>query len=216
MIKSTQKQASKSLLGSVPEKKIEKRDYISWSAMNMLERDEEGYIAKYLNGQTGFSNEAMDFGKVVAEALQDEKSADPHIRYIITFLPRFDTPELEITAKYKKRKLLGRPDTIMASFKEFREYKTGRTPWSQTKVDSHGQLVFYATIIFLLKKKIPTAYLDWIPTEYGEDGLKLTGEIKTFKRKPITLTDISQMLKRIENASVKIDKLWKKYGKKYK
>ena len=218
MTKSLQKQASSTQVSSIgvktlPQAKkghktgILKRDYISWSAMNLLEKDEDGYIAKYFNGQPGFSNDAMDFGKVVAEALENEKSEDPFIRHIITFLPRFDTPELEISARYKKRKLLGRPDTILKSFKAFREYKTGKTPWTQAKVDSHGQLVFYATIIFLLKKKIPEAYLDWIPTEYGEGGLKLTGDIKTFKRRPITLTDISRMLKRIEKASERIDKL---------
>ena len=214
MTKSLQKQASSAHISSIGIKALsqpKRRDYISWSAMSLLEKDEDAYVRRYLYGEEGFRNDAMDFGKVVADALQDEKSVDPHIRYIITFIPRFEVPEQEIVAKYKKMKLLGRMDSSDLSLSSFREYKTGRTKWTQTKVDSHGQLVFYATIIFLIKKRIPHAFLDWIPTEYDEDGfLKLTGDIKTFKRKAITLTDISQMLGRIKKASDRIDKLWKK------
>ena len=187
---------------------ITRRSYISWSAMNLLERDENAYIRQYIQGEQGFVNEAMSFGKTVADALQYEKSDDPYIRQIITLLPRFETSEKKLIAKYKKMSLLGYLDSTKESLAEFREYKTGRTPWTQSKVDSHGQLVFYAMIIFLLTKKIPVAYLDWMPTEYGEE-IKLTGEIKTFVRKPVTLSDISQMLKRVEDASERIDNLWK-------
>lgn len=65
----------------------------------------------------------------------------------------------------------------------FREFKTGKTPWTQERADDHWQLYFYAVMLEEETGHIPkTAYLDWIVTENDENGnIVPTGEIKTFE-----------------------------------
>jgi hypothetical protein len=91
--------------------------------------------------------------------------------------------------------------TAKKDLTEFREYKTGMREWTQAKVNTHGQLIFYAVMIWLKTGKLPECWLDWIRTEYDEYGeIKVTGEWKSFKRRPFSLVEVGSMLKRIEKA----------------
>ena len=151
----------------------------------------------------------MRFGKGIAEALELGQSEDPEVRLLISLLPSCELKEQEIRAKYKDIELLAKPDTHDKDFGKLREYKTGRNRWTQEKVNKHGQLDFYASVIYLNEKKIPLVHLDWIPTEYDENGfLKLAGGIHSFERK-ITIKDIAKMLSRIEKSWHGIQELWK-------
>jgi len=75
-----------------------------------------------------------------------------------------------------------------------REYKTGKIPWTQAKVQKHDQLVFYATMLKWEGKPVPEyCDLDWIETKETEQVvedfwreqpkiLDVTGRILSFRR----------------------------------
>lgn len=76
----------------------------------------------------------------------------------------------------------------------FGEYKTGKHPWTQAKVQKHDQLTLYATMLKALTGKIPE-YCDlfWIETQEGgvevedfwrtnEKEINVTGRIIPFRR----------------------------------
>jgi len=75
-----------------------------------------------------------------------------------------------------------------------REYKTGKIPWTQAKVQKHDQLVFYATMLKWEGNPVPEyCDLDWIETKETEQVvedfwreqpkiLDVTGRILSFRR----------------------------------
>lgn len=193
--------------------------YISWSQLSLVERSPLEYVEHYILRQGRFESEEMLFGRQFADAMENGEIQDQDEAF--TFLvrvgvPRLDKPEMEISATYRGIKLLGKPDTIKDDLSEFREYKTGKAEWTQRRVDQHGQLVFYATIIFLMTNRIPKASLDWLKTYHDPETLdiKATGEVKSFPRTPFTLLDMAKMMERIRKAADKIDGLVRDYTKK--
>lgn len=98
---------------------------------------------------------------------------------------------------------------------KFADYKTGRTPWTQKRVDTDEQLTMYQYIVYckygVLAEDIK---LEWIPTEYDEEGnLRLTGEIHTFTTKR-TMRDILMFYPKIVAAWEGIGELAEKLDKK--
>ena len=85
-------------------------------------------------------------------------------------------------------------DTYDSVKNVFREYKTGKLPWTKAKVVKHGQLVFYATALKHSCGKMPEyCDLDWIETKEGsvevsdfwrenEKDINVTGRIVSFHR----------------------------------
>ena len=60
---------------------------------------------------------------------------------------------------------------IDENLQSFREFKTGKTPWTQERANEHGQLYFYAMLIESKTGQLPKkAYLDWIITTENENG----------------------------------------------
>ncbi len=190
----------------MPESKTKRpRAYLSYSAMSLLEKSEKQFIERYLEGMDGFQNDAMRFGSYVADELEKGESDDPQIQFLLTFLPNAGRRERTITVPYKKMKLLVRLDSSHPRYKSVREYKTGKVPWTQGKVDKNDQLTFYAMTLWVKTNKIPRLWLDWLPTHINEDGdIELTREIKSFRTER-SVADILKMLVRAERA-------WKRIG----
>jgi hypothetical protein len=80
------------------------------------------------------------------------------------------------------------------------EFKSGRS-WTQGMVDQHGQLTFYALLVWLKYGTLPkNIYLHWAKTDEDMQGnLKLTGDIKTFATQR-SLKDLILFSKRIKTA----------------
>ena len=131
----------------------------------------------------------MDYGKVVAEALEKEKETD--IEDILThtavsLLPKYDIRDQEIEVEWRSKegwlKIIGRPDMLDSKTFNFREIKTGKTKWSESKAQKHLQMRWYAMLIYIKYGKIlHEAYLDWIETENTDEGIKPTGRVESFK-----------------------------------
>lgn len=181
--------------------------------MDLLEKDEKRWIRKYLNGEdVDFKNSGMLFGSKVAEHLESqEETEDLELSAIKTNLPRLEISEFALNCILKLKdgeiELTARMDTANKILDAFREYKTGRgNAWNQKKAQEHGQLHFYATIIYILTRKIPTCWLDWIETEEVDGVVRATGNIYPFEVK-ITLLDILKMKNRIAKNARRIDQL---------
>lgn len=83
----------------------------------------------------------------------------------------YEEPEFEIKTKVKEVPVLSYLDTYCPSKNVFREYKTGKIPWNQARVQKHDQLTFYATALKWSNGKMPEyCDLDWIETVEDDRG----------------------------------------------
>lgn len=193
------------------------RGHLSWSGLNCWEHSPREYVEKYILHQPQRTNSGMDFGKYVSEGLESEQP-DAIIAALKGRLPAYDKREEAIGVIYRGISLVGRIDTYRGSDGAFREYKTGRRdklgnpPWTPAKAKAHGQIAFYAFMLWLKTKKVPpTAYLDWIETEVRQDGtVGLAEHIHSFEV-PITMPMLLDIGGRIEKAAREINKQYVTY-----
>lgn len=167
------------------------KGYLSYSQVQLWNNDRNRYTEIYFNSRDDLrvSNAGMDYGKVVAEALEKEKETD--IEDILThtavsLLPKYDVRDQEIEVEWKSKdgwlKIIGRPDMLDSKTFNFREIKTGKTKWTSGKAQKHLQMRWYAMLIYIKHKKVlHEAYLDWIETENTDEGIKPTGRVESFK-----------------------------------
>ena len=195
------------------------KPHLSWSAVDLVERDPIEYTRAYILGEPRYESEAMLFGKKFATAMEQGKP-DQDDTEAMKFLVQIGIPRLEMVEHRMEIEVGGIPfiivlDTVAADLKRFREYKTGMQPWDQRKVDSHGQLVLYGLGLYLATKQMPECHLDWIRTHYDPVSGELTadGTWQTFKRKPFTLVEFGAMTNRVVRAAEKIDALMREQGK---
>lgn len=157
------------------------RPYLSWSQMNLFERDPAAYVAQYIYGKDEPTSAAMVFGKHVAKSLEAKSTNDAEVEWLRSQLPKFPKQEYEIKATFAAVPLLARLDLFSPWRMHIGELKTGRYPWTQSRVNEHGQLKFYALAAWLKYKRVPKLELYWAPTEWQANRLRLTGEIQTFQ-----------------------------------
>lgn len=185
------------------------RPYISWSQMNLVEKSPWNYVAKYLEEQIDFENKYMRLGKRLADRMEiGLPTDDALLEHLVVFLPKGEKQEFDIEVDFEGIPMRGKLDSFSPSkkTKDVREYKTGKK-WTQRIADEHGQLKFYATLVWVKYGVIPKIFLDWIPTRELEDGtIEMTGAIQTFEVK-ITMTDLILFRARIKKAWAKIQEL---------
>jgi hypothetical protein len=158
------------------------RNYLSFTQMQLFERSPERYRQVYLDGEEQFENGAMRLGKRIHDATEtDESTDDPFIDMVVSSLPKLDSMNFEIEGTLNGVPLYGKLDSFNSKTKKaFKEYKTGRTAWTQKKVDSCDQITFYCSLIYA-KYGIRPEGLDielvYLPTDYNDEGIiEPTGE----------------------------------------
>jgi hypothetical protein len=147
----------------------------------------------YINGRELYPTSALETGKELAIALEKGKSDNIMIEHLRRFLPSYPKVEYGIKAKLDGITLFGKLDGYNPKKKIIGEVKTGKK-WTQSMVDTSGQLTFYALLVWLKYKVLPEIYLHWCEANNGV----LTGEIKTFKteRSKIDLIKFYSRIKR--------------------
>ncbi len=188
------------------------KGYISYSQMVLWENDPKRYAEIYFDGRDELrvSNSGMEYGKVIATALEHGADTGEVVADTAMFLlPKYDLADEEIVADMKTKdgwiQLLGRPDTRDSKTCAFREYKTGKGAWTQAKAQKHIQMQFYAMLIYVKFGKIlREAYLDWIETVEEEGVIKPTGRVESFKV-VFTLSDILNMMARVSRVAKEIE-----------
>lgn len=188
---------------------INDKDYISWSQLLAWEAGEKNYYNLYVLGQS-FENKEMIFGKKIAEGLEGKIQCE-EVDFLKVYLPEPETREFFYKVDFDGVPILGYLDGFSESKMIIDEYKTGRTPWTQSKVDSHGQLTMYAMAIWKLYGVIPEIRLFWIPTTLNDNyEVCLTGEIPYEFKTTRTIKDFVKMYSRLKNAYEGIKKFYEK------
>ena len=194
------------------------RGYLSWTQVSLWKANPDKYVAHYIYGEASHTNDGMDFGSRAAKALETgEVDDDEMINTLVTLLSKYEVMEHEIEVDFKTPHgsftLLGKLDTFDPKTLMFREYKTGRTPWTLGKARKHGQILQYCAMIYLKYGKLPPmAHLDWAQTAYGPEGVYLTGEIKTF----LVTKTLREVLMYLSEVSVIAYQIHKRYAEELK
>lgn len=195
--------------------------YISWTQMSTWEQNRERYIREYIEGGRRLDTKALRFGKMIATIIEENAhqlhnkiwQTSVNLPNIVTY----EYPEYEIRTTIDGVPILAKIDSYSEELGTFREYKTGKIAWTAKKVYAHGQLLFYATCLDAIGKKVEMCYLDWLPTrEFAEEGLwnemdkrlGLTGEIYTFERY-FDDREIENMKERIKTTAEEITETYK-------
>lgn len=164
------------------------KGYLSYSQIQSWRGNPKRYKEVYFDGRTEFSiyNEGMEYGKQFADALETYTDTNDLLTDAsILLLAKYDVRDQEIRAELKTKDgcipLLGRPDTMNSKTFAFREYKTGKQPWTQNKANKHFQLYFYAMLIYLkYGVVVEKCHLDWIETEVVNNKTQPTGKTLSF------------------------------------
>lgn len=178
------------------------KGYLSWSQLNLYEKDPNLYYQVYIEGLDQFRTKYLELGKRMSECLEKgyDEERNTLFETAAVLLPGYPHREFDIKAELEGIPLLGKLDGWNEKTMTIGEYKTGKN-WTQAMVDQSGQLTFYALLVWLKYKKLPDKILlHWIRTEEDEVGnLNLTLDIKTFptQRK---LKDLIVFSKRIKSA----------------
>ncbi len=180
--------------------------------MSLWEKNPQRYKDLYFDNRNELrvTNAGMQYGKVVADALEHGvQTGDLLTDAGMLLLPKYDIADKEIEAEFSAKggwiKVLGKPDSLDSKTKNFYEFKTGKTQWTQEKAQEHLQMHYYGMCIFLKFKIVPKkAALVWIETEMTPEGIKPTGRVEEFPVK-ITMVSIVETMARVAKAAREIE-----------
>jgi len=136
----------------------------------------------------------------------------------------YDTPEFEIRTEINGVPILSYLDSYDSKNNVFYEFKTGKIPWTQAKVQKHDQLTFYATALFHSTGKMPEyCDLQWIETKdrktetedfwrESETKVSITGRVVSFHRE-FDEREIERMENLITKCATEISEAYTNYLK---
>jgi hypothetical protein len=195
------------------------KEYLSCSQIALWQSDKERYKRIYFDGREEMrvNNAGMEYGKIVASALEvGADTGDLLTDTAMGLLIKYDIADKEIRTVLKTLDgeigVLGRPDTLDSKTHAFREYKTGKTKWTQNKAQKHFQLKFYQMLIYLhYGTVLNEAYLDWIETERTPEGVtRPTGRVESFKVS-LSYNDIMETMALTSKVAKEIETEWLTY-----
>lgn len=166
------------------EKLLLPRVHLSWTQMNTWMTSPERYKREVFMGGQKLDTKFLRFGKDIATLIESGKHKE-----LLPDLPVYDTPEFEIYIEVAGVPILAYLDCWDSKTNNFIEYKTGKIPWTQSKVQKHDQLTFYATALKWATGNIPE-YCDliWIETK------ETKGESEDFWREPAKKIEVTGRL----------------------
>jgi hypothetical protein len=136
------------------------KSYLSWTQLDTWRKSPDTYVKYYMENKPRPTTAEMAFGKKSAEG---REKGDTHE---IPKELQFEYPEFEFLTFVNGIKCIGAADAMSRTYKEFREDKTGVTPWTMKRVHGHDQLVFYAMLTFYQTGIVPErAHVLWLPTK---------------------------------------------------
>jgi len=186
------------------------RPYLSWSQINLFERNPEMYARKYLWGHEERQSEAQLLGKKLASALElQQKTGDDALDSVVSIFPEYPNREVKMEARLDgvEVPLYGVLDGYDPLRLRIGEYKSGWL-WTQDMVNESGQLKMYSLLVWLNSRQLPSEImLHWARTQYIEGkGVELTGEMQSFEAK-ISLEDLRTFSARVRTVWDGIKKL---------
>ncbi len=191
------------------------KGYLSWSQLDLWEKDKAKYKRQYFMGEKSYQNDAMRYGSHISDVFEGKAKPLDHVEQSVKLLAqKCGNPEREIRVGIKTNYgivyLYGRVDDMEETPGGiFIENKTGTNKWTQKKANSHGQVHFYFVLIGEEKGQRPRhGVLQYLPTEeilgINQYHRRLTGEILPFIVE-WNMGDEMEIRRRIENAAREID-----------
>ena len=174
----------------------------SWSQLASWEWNHDVWYSKYILNKKEEDNKEMALGRLFAESCEKGKPLAPVTLY--------STVEYKLKAMFNNIPLVGYCDTYEPHTK-LGEFKTSKKPWTADRVDSHGQLSFYALLLYIQHKVKPEdlhiQLQNILTKENGDFSLDFVKPIKvyTFETKR-TMKDILQMGARINSTRKEMEK----------
>ena len=201
------------------QKLILPKPHISWSQISCWMTNPTRYRREYFENSDKLDTKYLRFGKGVAKLIEEGQH-----KTLLPDLIVYDTPEFEIKCNISGVPILSYLDSYDSKTNNFREYKTGKIPWTQAKVQKHDQLTFYATALKWSVGKIPEyCDLDWVQTKEepmevedfwrtNERQINVTGYIKSFHR-VFDSREIERMEKLIVKCAEEISEAYQNFLK---
>lgn len=190
---------------------IKSQDYLSWSQYSLWQKSKREFWKRYGLGEDRSANKYFAKGRELGEALENgedsEKSTDDLLSLVLLEVPKLDIMEYKSEVVLKDgSKILSYIDSCDALGEEFYEYKSGKIPWTQEKVEAHDQLLFYALSLYIMsgRTNVPDCSLIWVETEQTDEGLKYTGVVEVFIRE-ISVEDVEEFEDKLIKAIQEIE-----------
>lgn len=178
------------------------KPYLSYSAMNDFYYNRSRFQDKYYRGIESPVTPELVFGKRVGELLEHGDESLAHISH-------GDVAEKELKFEVDGIPVLGYIDSFRTEDSFIFEFKTGKTPWTQGRVNKHFQLDVYSLGVEILEGKVnDECMLVWLETEKVTKPLEgrcshasaydihFTGKVREFMR-TITADDRAAAYDRI-------------------
>lgn len=162
------------------------KGYLSWSQIDLVERDPDEYVRRYIYGEQQEENDYMRFGTKTHKTLSRGKP-DVGIECILT-------------RKGKELRVIGFLDDVEDGVDV--EYKTATKLWTMQRAKEHGQMKLYSLIRYKTTGKIPKQRLVCHET-LNLGGVGLTGKSLSFDIE-YKLVDLLEMEGRVWRAHDKI------------
>lgn len=166
------------------------KPHLSWTQLQCWLTSKSRYRREYFEAGRKLDTKYLRFGKNIAEMIENGQH-----KVLLPDLECYDSPEYEVTCKVMNIvpclsfiDSYNKDATDLVPANVFREYKTGKIPWTKVKVQKHDQLVFYATTLKWCNGQMPEyCDLDWIETRENDNGpfektIDVTGRIISFHR----------------------------------
>ena len=201
------------------EKLILPKPHLSWSAINCWMSNPERFRREYFENSDKLDTKYLRFGKGIAKMIEDGQHKE-----LLSDLVVYNKPEFEIRCTVMGVPMLAYLDSYDSVNNVFREYKTGKHPWTQSKVQKHDQLTLYATMLKQLTGKMPEyCDLDWIETKDGvsevedfwrtnEKTINVTGRVVSFHRE-FDEREVDRMESLIQKAAEEISDAYQEFIK---
>lgn len=192
------------------------KPYLSYSALKafLTTSTRRNWILRYIYKQPFFTSKEMIFGRRVSEALEEENyfKIDSDLIDMVTKV-KVDIPsEVPLVLQQKGFHIIGYCDGCSEDYKKVVEYKTGKTEWTQEKVNNHYQLDTYSLMIYEAFGIIPECTLIWMETKDADvpGGIDFTGRVETYNR-TCTIEEIQEIKETFNTSFVEMAHIYKKY-----
>lgn len=167
------------------------KPHLSFSAISLWLSSKETFRKKYYGeAYKNPTSPEMRFGNYVTEAMERKEEW-------VAFIPRLEKFEHEMLVDVDGVKILAFVDSVTLKDGKFYEQKTGRTKWTQSKVNRHMQLDLYSLLLQITEGHVQDeCTLVWVETKKTQDtrefgGMTLSGPSK------IELTGVYDPIPRI-------------------
>lgn len=164
------------------------KPYLSYSAMNDFYYNRSRFQDKYYRGIESPVTPELVFGKRVGELLEHGDESLAHISH-------GDVAEKMLKFEVDGVPVLGYIDSFRTEDSFIFEFKTGKTPWTQGRVDKHFQLDVYSLGVEITEGKVnDECMLVWLETQKvekpmngrcthaGAYEIEFTGKVREFLR----------------------------------